>query len=260
MSNKIKVGDTVIVNGSINNVTFENDIGVVKVVVDGHTANIGVEFDDTVYCLHSCHGHCKPGHGYYVREDMVKKLEPIVIYADGRQIVALDKNTGKKGVANCHPDDKFNAYIGAKIALDRLVNPKPDNFKVLAVKNSMICARKGNVYEFVNGVTTWSNGATSGYYESFEDFIKQNPSYAKCFVLLKDGDDPKKILEKHSFYNGRIVFTEQLPDLTKGKIYEIKDGKLTNDRGHVFPIFCRKFKTFDNVSEFFGGKVIEIRN
>ena len=61
--------------------------------------------------------------------------KPIIIYKDGHNVVALDKNTGKRGIAKCHPDDEFDFYTGAKLAFSRLTGcklvefdgePKPD--------------------------------------------------------------------------------------------------------------------------------------
>lgn len=61
--------------------------------------------------------------------------KPIIIYKNGRNVVALDKNTGKSGIAKCHPDDEFDFYTGANLAFSRLTGcklvefdgePKPD--------------------------------------------------------------------------------------------------------------------------------------
>lgn len=46
--------------------------------------------------------------------------KPIVIYQKDRTVIAVDKNTGKKCVAKCHPDDEFDFYTGAKLAFSRL--------------------------------------------------------------------------------------------------------------------------------------------
>lgn len=77
-------------------------------------------------------------YGYGIKEDMFvwtdemfESTQPIVIYHKGGKVIALDKNTGKKGVAKCSPDDKFDFYVGAKLAFDRLMEPDPDpRFKV----------------------------------------------------------------------------------------------------------------------------------
>lgn len=42
----------------------------------------------------------------------------VVIDVDGNKVVA--RCGDKKGVARCHPDDDFDFYIGAKLALERL--------------------------------------------------------------------------------------------------------------------------------------------
>lgn len=48
------------------------------------------------------------------------KRKPVIIYRNGQEIVALDKETGEKAVAKCHPNDEFDFAIGAKIAFGRL--------------------------------------------------------------------------------------------------------------------------------------------
>ena len=49
-----------------------------------------------------------------------KVKDNINISTNGNQVIAINEETGKKGVARCHPDDEFNFYTGAKIALARL--------------------------------------------------------------------------------------------------------------------------------------------
>lgn len=46
--------------------------------------------------------------------------KPIVIYRVGRTVVAYDQNTDRNAVAKCHPNDKFDFYVGAKLAFSRL--------------------------------------------------------------------------------------------------------------------------------------------
>lgn len=76
--------------------------------------------------------------GYGIEEDecswawtdeMFEPSQPIVLYHKGDKVIALDKNTGKKGVATCSPDDRFDFYTGAKLAFDRLTESGP-SFKV----------------------------------------------------------------------------------------------------------------------------------
>lgn len=42
----------------------------------------------------------------------------VIIYVDGNKVVA--RCGDKEGVARCHPDDDFDFYVGAKLALERL--------------------------------------------------------------------------------------------------------------------------------------------
>lgn len=48
------------------------------------------------------------------------KRNPVIIYRNGQDVIALDKETGEKAVAKCHPNDEFDFAIGAKIAFGRL--------------------------------------------------------------------------------------------------------------------------------------------
>ena len=42
--------------------------------------------------------------------------ETIVIYRKDNEVIALDKRTGKKAIANCSLEDTFDFNIGAKLA------------------------------------------------------------------------------------------------------------------------------------------------
>lgn len=51
-------------------------------------------------------------------------------------------------------------------------------------------------------------------------------------------------------YNGKVRFLETDINFTAGKIYEIKGGKITNDRGQPLPIYGQ-FRDFEDVKEYF---------
>lgn len=71
--------------------------------------------------------------GYYMEETgmdfvwtdgMLEEALPnvgISIIREGRAIIAEDVFTGEKAVAKCHPDDKFDANYGVKLAMARLI-------------------------------------------------------------------------------------------------------------------------------------------
>lgn len=70
---------------------------------------------------------------------LIPVQEMIVIYRKDNKVVALDKATGKEGVARCAPEDTFNFETGAKLAFKRLVGedtaaepvkPEAPKFKV----------------------------------------------------------------------------------------------------------------------------------
>lgn len=55
-------------------------------------------------------------------DDLEPVNETIVIYRKDREVIALDKRTGKKAIAKCSPEDTFDFNVGAKLAFDRLMN------------------------------------------------------------------------------------------------------------------------------------------
>lgn len=125
------------------------------------------------------------------------KNDVIVIYRKDNEVIALDKRTGKKAAAKCHPDEKFNFDAGAKLAFERLTNGA--TFKILALKDHTTHPKmiKGKIYEFINGVTTWDDGCKSKKYAGYNDFIENNCCYDTIVVELQDGDDPKEILKEY---------------------------------------------------------------
>ena len=69
----------------------------------------------------------KYGREFAVLESDVEKINnSIVIYQKENQTIALNKETGEKAVARCHPDDEFDFEIGAKLAFQRLLGSDED--------------------------------------------------------------------------------------------------------------------------------------
>lgn len=67
------------------------------------------------------HWFCIPYELKKIEEPKEEPKNTIVIYQRDRDVVALDKVTGQKCYAHCHPDDKFDFKTGAKIAFGRLI-------------------------------------------------------------------------------------------------------------------------------------------
>ena len=137
MKFKFKVGDKVRVIKTYAGATNAHigDIGTITYITMGGLP-YAVEFDNSRSDYHSCYGKCKSDHGYWCSETMLElvenKNETIVIYHKDNETIALDKRTGKKAVAKCHPDDTYKFDTGAKLAFDRLMDIEPKNhtFKV----------------------------------------------------------------------------------------------------------------------------------
>lgn len=67
--------------------------------------------------------------------------KPVIIYQNGQDVIALDKETGEKAIAKCHPNDEFDFAIGAKIAFGRLYHSQdyiPEGNKARKMKGVMI--------------------------------------------------------------------------------------------------------------------------
>lgn len=145
MGFKFKLGDTVrVLKGEYD--------GYVSNVVRYHT-NLGKRY----YVLSGC--------SYAFLESELKLVEtgfsetkrkPIVIYQNGNEVIALDKETGCKGVAKCSPLDNFSFMVGAKLAFERISVSSGDRVKVidpsLAYNNYDIWSGLNNYNgNFVNG-------------------------------------------------------------------------------------------------------------
>lgn len=56
-----------------------------------------------------------------LKDFLESENQSITIYQKGRKVIAKDNATGKTAIAKCHPEDEFDFFIGAKLAIDRLV-------------------------------------------------------------------------------------------------------------------------------------------
>jgi len=128
------------------------------------------------------------GHGYvYFLEDAAgwrfgeEMFEPtsqtIVIYRKDNEVIALDKSTGKMNKAICSPEDEFDFYTGASLAIVRLMNDepvpelrKPEKY----FTGEIVCYKafgfyeKGKIYKVKNGYVE-NDGYIGGPYKSVEE-------------------------------------------------------------------------------------------
>lgn len=122
MERKFKVGEryqvgsiSVLEDGNIIKITDVNKDNVTYETIKGH-GPVASDFNaDSPFARHLTKVKCKD--------------ESIVIYRKDNKVIALDKLTGKKGIARCCPEDTFNFETGAKLAFERLMAPQVKEVK-----------------------------------------------------------------------------------------------------------------------------------
>ena len=179
MKQKFKVGDRVRGVGYWDGKNINGKLGTIKEII-GY--GYGVAFDEHIggHELKFCGSTplCKDGHGWYVGNSHVEAAQNdvIVIYRNGNEVIAHNKATGEKATSKCHPDDKFDFMIGAKIAFDRLVIPKPEPKKLYNGK--LVCVEKdapyyaftvGKIYEVKDGSICIDNGSVFSDLTTLDD-------------------------------------------------------------------------------------------
>jgi hypothetical protein len=93
-----------------------------------------------VHKIYGNHRYCIASSSWYWTDEMFEDKsmgtdKRVIIDSDGGEVAAIDLETGKKGVARCHPDDAFDFFVGAKIALERLEEAeKPYGWLKVGVK------------------------------------------------------------------------------------------------------------------------------
>ena len=191
-------------------------------------------------------------------EFLKENKETIVIYRNGAETIALEKNTGRKAVAKCHADDTYNFEIGAKLALERLF-PEP-------VREVDRYAEVGEYIKITNPIATqgkYGKGDILRVKEAFPP-TKGTIHYVKCYganivirydeyVVLENYKPEEKTQE---YYTGKVVCVENNTGYTVGRIYEIKDGTLKDDDGVVRP--TGKSSKIRKLEDYTAAKFIEL--
>lgn len=91
--------------------------------------------------------------GWWMKEEDVEPVsETIVIYRNDREVIAVDKLTGKKATAKCDPWDRFDFHTGAKLAFSRLFDEKEEclNTKIVFTKGDKVF-KTGHEYKIIDG-------------------------------------------------------------------------------------------------------------
>lgn len=198
------------------------------------------------------------GGAYYWTRDMFEpikiKEECIVIYRKDREVIALDKLTGKTATAKCHPADEFNFAIGAKLALDRLTEIAPAS--KFQVGDKVIANAKANKYY---GITRegWKGYVTQvldndGYMRVDDDKTNIDHGYIVSIDCFELDDGPE-------YFNGKVVCVESRDNfLTKGKIYEFDDGISADDNDAPFPYAGGLVESVEELNQRFQSDFIEV--
>lgn len=91
---------------------------------DNYDYNTCYGFNDGTYCdkiyFLTCDYYTILEFSDFEWDNKNTKRKPVIIYRNGQDVIALDKETGEKAVAKCHPNDEFDFAIGAKTAFGRL--------------------------------------------------------------------------------------------------------------------------------------------
>lgn len=264
---KYKVGDRVIIEES-------NIEGICGVDLRGK---------DVVGTIERILESSRSGHYYWVTSDKhpgglfckVKCLaselhtEKIVITHDGKTTTATmycGDGTKKVATARCAPEDKFDFNVGAKLAMDRLMEyVENSEYTVVAVKFK----NSGRLYSYKTKDATAKPGMEiqgptgNGSKEIIVTVNSVTPgtSYVGEYPISEMKEI--KIVEV-PLYNGKVVCIENSSgnrlSYTVGKIYQFKNGQIEDDRGTLIPIDrrCNPIYNFEDWRKFSSSTWVEI--
>lgn len=155
----------------------------------------------------------------------------IVVYIDKKdpsKVVAKDVSTGKTGVAKCSPEDIFDFYTGAKLAMNRLLGAEENKFYV----GQLVIGNEGaNRYFITAEKTVWK--VTAVRQNGFIEVSGPKSDIAGGFEVRPDCFDP---------YTGTLpsfkaFCTESKYGWQKGRIYSIVNGECINGKRYN-PGYC----------------------
>lgn len=243
-----KVGDRVIIENS--NINY--GAGAIGTIVKGPWGetfrwNVKIDNGPAVWCDVKC-----------LAEDS-KKQNKIVITHDGKTTTAtMYREDGSKEVATakCCPEDTFDFNVGAKLAMERLIK------KVEPVTEWRVVDRKPRVGDYIrlkvrdynfdhigdilkvdavnecNVVAIYEKNHPNVEKIEYPDFTWNYTPREYEVVERVTAAEPKKP-EPPKYFNGKVVCIENEnynDQFTVGKIYEIVEGKFTDNNGAIRPM------------------------
>lgn len=195
-------------------------------------------------------------------EFLKENKETIVIYRNGSETIALEKNTGRKAVAKCSAEDTYNFEIGAKLALTRLFPETVREVKRYAEVGEYI-----KITDPIAAMGKYKRGDVFRVTEAFPE-TEYAVQHVKCYevsiiirydeyVVLENYQPEEKPQEKREqYYTGKVVCVRGNIGYTVGRIYEIKDGILKDDDGDVRP--KDKSNKIRKLEDYTAAKFIEL--
>lgn len=125
---KFKVGDIIKANKKSN-----NRYGVTT-QMNGWTGKI-LSIENGLIYAETITPTCDEGDNYHLMEeyfDLVEYTQNIITHIVNKNAVIVKLGDGRKGVAKCSPDDKFNLALGTALAVARAYGDKETEAKLLA--------------------------------------------------------------------------------------------------------------------------------
>lgn len=235
---KYKVGDRVNTCFGVGTVVFVKETGCPYLIKHdnwggGHNGVRGLEGIDKL--------KLQGDHCYWFKENEITKVanHKVIITTDGVNVIARLKEDGnelKKTIAKCNPQDTFDFETGAKLAFERLFKKEVKEVKRQAkvgerikIINAMYTSSKykdGDIFQVDKAIRERDN--VLEHVRVKEHVI---PILASEYVVLENYEPST---EEPKLYNTKIVCVKTAGDFTEGKIYEVKDGFLFNDKGKKF--------------------------
>lgn len=161
-----------------------------------HGPDTCYDFYDGTYCnktyFLTCYGYTVLEFSDFEWDYKSTKRKPVIIYRNGQDVIALDKETGEKAVAKCHPNDEFDFAIGAKIAFGRLYHSQD----YISEDNKAKCKPEFQVGDrFIDDRGCFEEE----YYDSKEDELCEKFDYEPCICesTVKSGKYTQEEYERN---------------------------------------------------------------
>lgn len=182
-----------------------------------HGPDTCYDFCNGTYCnktyFLTCYGYTILEFSDFEWDNKNTKRKPVIIYRNGQDVIALDKETGEKAVAKCHPNDEFDFAIGAKIAFGRLYHSQD----YISEDNKAKCKPGFQVGDRVKVIDT------GHAYSSYTEWVTKNaPEFAVYYMYCASYFYPS-IRERITASTFTVVAKAPHSDFADRMLYLIQD-------------------------------------